>query len=176
MKNKKVFLIELIGIAVLIGFDYLSKIWANTSLKGTDGIELIPGVLKLFYLPNGNTGAAFGIFKGQLWLFLLITVIVCILMLYVLINIPFEKKYIVLHVVLVFITAGGIGNMIDRISGGYVIDFIYFYLINFPIFNVADIYVTVSTVILGILLLFVYKEDDFKQLENYLFTPFRKKK
>ena len=58
------------------------------------------------------------------------------------------------------IAAGAIGNMIDRIRFDYVVDFIYFVLINFPIFNVADIYVTVSTVILVILLLFVYKEED----------------
>ena len=58
------------------------------------------------------------------------------------------------------IAAGAIGNMIDRIRFDYVVDFIYFVLINFPIFNVADIYVTVSTVALVVLLLFVYKEND----------------
>ena len=56
--------------------------------------------------------------------------------------------------------AGSIGNMIDRIRYDYVVDFIYFVRINFPIFNVADIYVSLSAVILIILLLFVYKEKD----------------
>ncbi len=73
---------------------------------------------------------------------------------------PDEKKYRLLHVLLSLIAAGAIGNMIDRIRLDYVVDFIYFVLINFPIFNVADIYVSVSTVALVILLLFVYKEND----------------
>ena len=64
------------------------------------------------------------------------------------------------HVSLSLIAAGAIGNMIDRIRFDYVVDFIYFVLINFPIFNVADIYVSVSTVVLVILLLFVYQEND----------------
>ena len=58
------------------------------------------------------------------------------------------------------IAAGAIGNMIDRIRLNYVVDFIYFVLINFPIFNVADMYVTISTAVLVIMLLFVYKEND----------------
>ena len=65
-----------------------------------------------------------------------------------------------MHLLLSLIAAGAIGNMIDRIRFDYVVDFIYFVLINFPIFNVADIYVTVSTVVLVFLLLFVYKEND----------------
>lgn len=69
-------------------------------------------------------------------------------------------EYRLLHVLLSLIAAGAIGNMIDRIRLDYVVDFIYFVLINFPIFNVADIYVSVSTVALVILLLFVYKEND----------------
>ena len=58
-------------------------------------------------------------------------------------------------------TAGALGNLIDRIFRGYVVDMIYFVPINFPVFNVADCYVTVSVVLLIILILFVYKEDDF---------------
>ena len=73
---------------------------------------------------------------------------------------PDEKKYRMLHLLLSLIAAGAIGNMIDRIRFDYVVDFIYFVLINFPIFNVADIYVSVSTVVLVILLLFVYQEND----------------
>ena len=78
--------------------------------------------------------------------------------------------YIKLHVALVFITSGAIGNLIDRVRLDYVVDFIYFSLINFPIFNVADIYVTLSTIYLVILLLFVYKESDLE------FLSFRTKK
>ena len=63
------------------------------------------------------------------------------------------------------IAAGAIGNMIDRLLNGYVIDFLYFSLIDFPIFNVADIYVTVAMVVLFILILTIYKDDDFHFLK-----------
>ena len=66
--------------------------------------------------------------------------------------------------------AGAFGNLIDRIRLDYVIDFFYFELINFPIFNVADMYVSFATVILVILLLFVYKESDLN------FISFKQKK
>ncbi len=78
--------------------------------------------------------------------------------------------YTKLHITLVFIASGAIGNLIDRIRNDYVVDFLYFSLIDFPIFNVADIYVTLSSVFLVILLLFVYKETDLE------FLSFRTKK
>ena len=59
------------------------------------------------------------------------------------------------------ITAGALGNMIDRVAKGYVVDFFYFKLINFPIFNVADIYVTTATALLLIVMCFYYKDEDF---------------
>ena len=65
---------------------------------------------------------------------------------------------------MVFLAAGAAGNFIDRLLRGYVVDFFYFSLIDFPIFNVADIYVTVATACLVILLLFVYKEEDLSFL------------
>lgn len=60
--------------------------------------------------------------------------------------------------------AGAIGNFIDRVRQGYVVDFFYFSLINFPIFNVADIYVTAAAFLLIFLCLFYYKEEDFEQI------------
>ena len=83
---------------------------------------------------------------------------------------PDDKKYKVLHALLSMIAAGAIGNMIDRMRLDYVVDFIYFVLINFPIFNVADIYVSLSTVALVILLLFYYKDSDLS------FISFKQKK
>ena len=66
-----------------------------------------------------------------------------------------------LRLCLVFLSAGALGNMIDRILHRFVIDFIYFKIINFPIFNVADIYVTVSIAVLVVLILFYYKDQEF---------------
>ena len=81
-----------------------------------------------------------------------------------------------MHITFMFIIAGGIGNLIDRIVNKYVVDFIYFYLINFPIFNVADCFVTVATILLALFLLFYYDEKDLKLVEEYIRPDFLKKK
>ena len=98
--------------------------------------------------------------QNQKIFFIFVAIVILSVIAYVLIKTPDDRKYTILHVLLSLIAAGAIGNMIDRIRYDYVVDFIYFVLINFPIFNVADIYVSVSTVILIILLLFYYKEKD----------------
>ena len=76
------------------------------------------------------------------------------------VKMPWTKKMNSLRILALFIVAGGIGNMIDRFRLGYVIDFFYFKLINFPIFNVADIYVTCSVILLFIVVLFFFKEEE----------------
>ena len=86
------------------------------------------------------------------------------LLIIMLLKLPRHPKFAFLHVAIAVIIAGGAGNMIDRIRFDYVVDFIYFKLINFPIFNVADIYVVVATIGLMILMLFVYKEQDLEFL------------
>ena len=75
-----------------------------------------------------------------------------------------ERKYLPLRACAVLIAAGAVGNFIDRIRLGYVVDFLYFKLIDFPIFNVADIYVTVSTALFIVLLCFYYKEEDIDRI------------
>ena len=73
---------------------------------------------------------------------------------------PDGKHYRPLAVCLMLIASGAVGNMIDRITQSYVVDFLYFSLINFPIFNVADCYVTCSAVGLVLLIMFYYKDED----------------
>ena len=126
-------------------------------------ISLIPGVFELQYLEN--RGAAFGALQNQRWFFILIVIFVLAVLLWCFIRFPKEAHYRPLAVLAVFIAAGAIGNMIDRLLNGYVIDFLYFSLIDFPIFNVADIYVTVAMVVLFILILTIYKDDDFHFLK-----------
>ena len=94
--------------------------------------------------------------------FLVLTVIMICLITYVVLKMPLIRKYIPVYITCILLAAGAIGNFIDRVRFGYVRDFIYFKIINFPVFNVADCYVTVSVIIFIILILFVYKnEDDF---------------
>lgn len=158
-------ILHIIALIVLVAIDRITKVWAVGVLMNKDAIWLIPGALQFYYLPNGNTGAAFGMLEGHQMLFLLIAVVVVIIIGYILYKLPLGKKYRFLSIMLLFIAAGGVGNMYDRFMQGYVVDFIYFSLINFPIFNVADIYVSVCTVLLAIYLIFFLKEDDFKELE-----------
>jgi len=155
-------IIDFVIMILLIILDQITKSLAVTSLKEKNAIPLISGVLELNYLEN--RGAAFGMLQNQKWFFVFVAVIILGCIFYILIKAPTEKKYVILHILLVLIAGGAIGNMIDRMMLGYVIDFIYFKLINFPIFNVADMYVTCATVILIIMLLFVYKENDLKFL------------
>ena len=75
-----------------------------------------------------------------------------------------DGKYTPLRITLIFLIAGAIGNMIDRIVRGYVVDMFDFCLINFPVFNVADIFVTCSFVVIVILILFKYKDEELSDI------------
>ena len=79
-------------------------------------------------------------------------------------KVPMERKYLPLRICAVLIVGGAFGNCIDRIRLNYVVDFFYFKLIDFPIFNVADIYVTVAAFLLVILILVYYKEEDLERI------------
>lgn len=155
---------DVILLAILVFADQLTKKMAVSYLKDKPAKILIDGVFELNYLEN--RGAAFGMFQNQKILFIIIAAVMITAISYILFKMPMEKRYTFLEVILVFITAGAIGNLIDRIKVDYVVDFFYFSLINFPIFNMADVYVSVSCVVIAILILFYYKEDDFKFLSK----------
>ena len=152
-----------VAVALLTGFDQLTKLLAVKNLKGKADIPLIPDVLYFQYLEN--RGAAFGIFQDRKIFLVLLTSLILVGVCYVLWKIPADKKYIYLRLLCFLITAGGIGNLIDRVRLDYVIDFIYFAPIDFPVFNVADIYVSVGMVFLFIVVLFYYKDEDFEFLK-----------
>ena len=141
----------------------MTKFLAVKNLKNKADIPLIPDVLYFQYLEN--RGAAFGIFQDQKIFLVVLTSLILVGVCYVLWKIPADKKYIFLKLLCFLITAGGIGNLIDRIRLDYVIDFIYFAPIDFPVFNVADIYVSVGMVLLFIVVLFYYKDEDFNFLK-----------
>lgn len=159
MKKWIMFLIDIAVLLIMVFLDQLTKNIAVVKLKDQQAYLLIDGVLEFNYLEN--KGAAFGMLQNQKIFFVFIAVLFIAAIVFVLIKAPNENKYIKLHILLSLICAGAIGNMIDRLRLDYVVDFIYFSLINFPIFNVADICVTVSTILLIIMILFVYKDHDF---------------
>lgn len=151
-------------LMILIFIDQFSKYLATIFLKEKKIVTLIPNVLKLQY--HENDGAVWGILSGQILFLVIITLVILLLLLYLYLNIPDYQKYNLLKIILIFITAGAIGNMIDRLVYNYVVDFIYFELINFPIFNIADSYISVSAFLLIILSIFYYSNDDFKFIDD----------
>ncbi|MDD3279593.1 MAG: signal peptidase II [Lachnospiraceae bacterium] len=171
-KNSIYLLLSLAVIGILTALDQWTKYLAVAHLKGQPDILLIPGVLQLQYLENH--GAAFGILQNQQWLFTALTLIFLAFALFALYRIPKEKPFMITFWVLTVLTAGALGNFIDRLVQKYVVDFVYFSLINFPIFNVADIYCTLSVAVFFILILFVYKEEQLTCLYHSI-IPEKKK-
>lgn len=153
-----------IAFLALVVADQLTKWWAVIALNGNDGITIIDGVFRLMYLEN--RGAAFGIMQNKRIILLITAILILIFLVYLFIKIPDLSKFKPLKVVLVVIAAGAVGNMIDRIVHGFVTDFFYFELINFPVFNVADCYVVVSAIAAMLLILFYYKEEDLETIKN----------
>ena len=151
-------------VAVLIIIDQITKRIAVNVLADGLRIPLINGVLEFTFVQN--RGAAFGIMQNALPFFFVITLAALCVITYFLLHIPSQKRYLPLRICLCFIAAGAIGNFIDRLRLSYVRDFIYFSLIDFPVFNVADIYITCATILLVLLMLFYYRdEDDFSLLK-----------
>lgn len=161
-KKIKLLIMDFLLLIVLVAIDQFTKYIAVLKLKNQPAFSIIDGILEFNYLEN--RGAAFGMLQNQKVFFVFVAAIFLTVIVYVLSKTPKGAKYTQLHILLVMIAGGAIGNMIDRLRLDYVVDFIYIVLINFPIFNVADMYVTFATAILVIQVLFVYKENDFNFL------------
>ena len=156
----------------LIWLDQFTKHLAVEGLRGKPPFVLLPGVFELRYLEN--QGAAFGVLQGKRMFFLVVTFLMILLLVYIYGRIPVQKKYYALHGICIALFAGAAGNCIDRVINDYVIDFFYFSLINFPIFNVADIYVTCAMAVFVVLFLFYYREEELDVLAAQIF-PWKKR-
>lgn len=181
-KSNKFMGLSFLTVVMLIVLDQLTKFLAVIKLKNSIPFVLIDGVFELKYLENQS--AAFGfdvvslfqrIFKINYFIenpdaflrtkmifFVVVTIVVVVLLVILYKRIPSTKRFFWMNIMLIFFIAGAVGNLIDRIVNNYVIDFFYFKLINFPIFNVADIYVTVAAFAFIVLGIFYYKEEDFE--------------
>jgi signal peptidase II len=149
---------------VLLTFiDQISKYAASHFLADKD-VSLIPGVLQLQYLEN--RGAAWGILQNKTWLLVSISIAVLILLIILYHKLSADRKFRLLQFCLVLLAAGALGNMIDRIVNRYVVDFIYISLIHFPVFNLADCFVCIASVLILYCVLFKYKDTDFKSLNE----------
>lgn len=143
--------------AALVSLDQLTKWLAVVGLKNAEDIVLIPKVLGLHYVPND--GAGWGILSGQRILLLVVTGVVLVAILWLLLFGKF-RSYPIFNVSATLIVAGGLGNFIDRLFHGYVVDFIKVLFFDFPVFNIADCYVVIGSVLLLVFFLFLY--DDKK--------------
>ena len=162
--ERKVFIrdcfLHITCMVLLLIADQVSKLWARTTLPGNPMIvwENVFS-FRLIY----NTGASFGIFQNKtlgLTIFSIVGMLAIGVFYYVL---PKTKRMRPMRLTLAMIIGGGIGNIIDRIAMGKVTDMFSFDLINFPVFNVADIGVTCGAIVMCVLWIFYYKDEDFDQ-------------
>lgn len=167
MNHKKIvrnYSIFALIVAVMVVIDQWTKAIAVQQLKDRipDTVIAIKKILQFTYVEN--RGTAFGIGQGKVWLFTLISIGILAFILFIYHKLPSGKRYFPVKIITYLLAAGAIGNMIDRICLGYVVDFIEFGFVNFPVFNVADIYVTVAEVMLVVFGLFFYKDPDFERI------------
>lgn len=142
--------VALLMSAVLVGIDQILKVLAIEYLKPVGSYPIIPDIFHLTYVEN--RGAAFGMMAGQKWFLIWVTAIV-ILAAVIAVMAGKIKNTTVLFSVATII-GGGVGNLIDRVYRGYVVDYVHLKIIDFAVFNFADICVTVGTAILLVYLLF----------------------
>lgn len=162
VKRVKMLVFDFLLAAFLLAFDQFTKYLAIIKLKNQSAYVLIDGVLELRYLEN--RGSAFGMLQNQKFFILFVGIVFLSMILFFLFKLPEKKKFCIVHILLAIVIAGGIGNMVDRFRFDYVVDFIYFILIDYPIFNVADIYIVCATILLFLLFMFVFKEKDLEFL------------
>jgi signal peptidase II len=150
-KAPKDYIIYSAIIVVGIILDQVTKALAVAYLKAIETLPLIEGVLHLTYAEN--TGMAFGMLKEHRWVFMVTSTILILAMGFYLYAMKSENR--LYDVAIAMVVSGGIGNMIDRIGLGYVVDFIDFRLINFAVFNGADSFVCVGA---GLLMLALIRD------------------
>lgn len=156
------YLLAILSFVILVIIDQLTKYHITSTMKLHDSIPVIENVFEIHYIQN--RGAAWGMLENQQGLFIVCTSIACIFGVIFYIQCAKSNQLKALQICLVLILAGAVGNFIDRITVQYVIDFLYFKLIDFPVFNIADCYVTIGFFVTIILILFIYKEEDLEVL------------
>lgn len=161
MKKQRI-LKDIVFVLLLVGIDYFTKQLVIRFLKGQENIVLIKNILELEYLEN--FGAAFSSFMGKRGLLVIITALVMIFLVWKLFQLPDERHFFWMRFCILLVFSGALGNFIDRVANGYVVDFIYFVPIDFPKFNFADICVTCGVILLVFLLFFYYEEKDLDLL------------
>lgn len=159
-ENIKVWLAFILGTSMLQIINYAVKNYAEINQQNQPPRDLIPGILGLTY--TENPGIAFGFMFGDPDVFRILASVLVIILLLSLVwiykRLPLTKKAWFLRIPLILIFAGGLGNLIDRLMRGAVRDMLRFLFVDFAIFNVADIYITVGAFAFFIFSLTIAKE------------------
>jgi len=145
-------------VTILLVLDLWLKSWASSNLVG-EHRSLISGILGLTYFRN--TGAAFGLMSGVnagRWILSILKIVIISGLFWFYNRIPTEKLYWAIRIPIILIITGGLGNLIDRVWLGSVRDMLVFEFVNFPIFNLADVYVVIGCFVGIFVMLFVVKE------------------
>lgn len=135
----------ILGMVILIA-DIMTKLIAELNLQGVNTIPIWQNVFHFTYVEN--RGIAFGMFENARLLFIAVTIIILVILSFLYTKTEFRTKWLKIGTSLIY--GGALGNLLERIAKGYVVDFIDFRIINFPVFNVADIAVCVGAAMLVI--------------------------
>ena len=144
-------------ILILIAVDQLSKYWALNYLKDVGSISVIQNIFHLTYVEN--RGAAFGMFQNNQMIFVIVAILASIFGLYYLHT---KKIHLIGRTGILLIISGAIGNLIDRVKLGYVVDYFDFRIVWEYVFNVADVFVVVGTILLCLYILFFEDKEMVK--------------
>jgi len=143
-------IVYFLGAVILSVIDQLSKLAVLRFIKPIDTVPLLEGIFHMTYC--GYRGAAFGILQGRFGLLFVITALVLIAVTVYMIK--KQPKSLCLTAAVTLLVGGALGNLIDRMFRGFVVDFLDFRLIHFPVFNVADCFVVCGAILLMIYVLF----------------------
>lgn len=161
-KSIKIYIIPIIIIGLMTAFDQLTKFMITSSYELYESRPVIKNILSFTYIQN--RGMAWGMLQGKRIIFVALTIIILFLCFGIYSNIADKAKYRLLRANMIILISGALGNMLDRIKLGYVIDFFEVKFIDFPVFNVADIYVVVSMIMIFILIMFKYSNEEFDEI------------
>ena len=152
-------------VVIIIALDQISKYWVINNIGPTDSITVIPDVIDFVYVKN--TGAAFSFLADKTYGIILlscISVAFCVGVVWFMIKKKPQNKLLTISLALML--SGALGNVIDRIFRGYVVDFIETTFIKFPVFNVADIAITLGAALVIIFVLFFDKSKNSEEQEK----------
>ena len=145
-------------VAILIGLDQIIKYWALNNLQGVGSIPVINNIFNLTYVEN--RGAAFGMLQNNQTIFIAVAAIASCYGLYYLHT---KKVNNIGKIGILLVLSGAIGNLIDRVRLGFVVDYLDFHIIWSYVFNLADCFVVVGTILLCIYI--ITSEEDEKQVK-----------